>query len=144
MASAPTLHAFDPQIVGKIGLRIDAPGTVDQVDWYVATRPGGPYFSAGYNSVQAGLSGLDTILSVTDSVTRYWVAKVHDSTGYSGLSNEVSTVASAGPPPPPAPPTPEQQVSAALGITLQAGDIIDVYPATPTTSMTVNADGSIS
>jgi hypothetical protein len=41
-------------------------------------------------------------------------------------------------------PTSEQLVNQALGITLTAGDIIDVYPAIPTTSKTVNADGSLS
>jgi hypothetical protein len=43
----------------------------------------------------------------------------------------------------PVPPTPQQMIQTALGVTLNAGDLVQVYPPTPTTSKTVQADGSI-
>jgi hypothetical protein len=141
----PTLHTFDPQIAGKIGLNVDAPPAgVDQVLWYMTTVSGGSHSTATCSTmILPGLDGSSIIVDA-DSTTRFWVAKFHDSTGIGGISNEITTAASAGPPPP-APLTQVDHLIAALGGgTYSVGDVVEVFPPTPTFSKTVNADGTIS
>jgi hypothetical protein len=144
--SAPILHTFDPQIAGKIGLSIDAPPSADMVIWLASKTPGATKTQVGLTYVNAtiGLDGLSFIIDAgAPGAVTYWQAKLHDATGYGSPSTEVAATTSAGPPAPPPPPTQEEMVNQALGITLATGDMIDVYPATPTTSKTVNADGTI-
>jgi hypothetical protein len=145
---APNLHTFDPQITGKIGLNVDAPPAgVDQVLWYMTTVSGGSHSTATCSTmILPGLGGSSIIIDA-DATTRFWVAKFHDSTGIGGISNEITTAASAGPPPlppPPAPLTQVQHLQAAVGGTFTIGDKVEGYPPTPTFSKTINADGSIS
>lgn len=137
---APTLHSFDPANAGMVGLRIDAITGITQVDWYVgAVAPGGPYTKIATTYPHTGFNGLSVIVNAS-ATTYYWVAKVTDSTGTSPNSADVQAVPSAGPPVL----SDVQMVNAALGISLVTGDKVNVYPATPTTVQTVNADGSIS
>lgn len=147
MASPPVLHTVDPLIAGRIELYVDAPPAgVNQIVFYMGTTPGGPYGTEFVNSIVPGVDGTDLIIKA-DSTRRYWIAKAHDGGGYSGPSNEVSTSASAGPPPPPPPPPPLTQVQhleAAIGGSYTAGDIVQVFPPSPSLSVTVQADGSIS
>lgn len=142
MPVAPTLHAFDPQIAGKFGFYIDPPAAnVLQIIWYVgASAPGGPYTQIAQNSVHTGFDGRYLIIDGA-SATLYWAAKVLDSSGgLSAYSNEVPASPSAGPPTI----TQVQHLQAALGGTYSTGDIVEVFPPTPTLSKSVNADGSIS
>lgn len=141
--AAPTLHTFDPQIAGKIGLYVDPPASYDQVIWKVAAASGGPYTEAGFTAKITGCDGLYVILDA-DSTTRYWIAQIHDgSNGYSNISNEIHTSASAGPPPPPPPLTAQQHLTAALGQTVNVGDQVAFYPQPAAVIDTVQADGSL-
>jgi hypothetical protein len=145
MAVAPVLHTFDPQMAGKIGLNIDPQGLTagDQISWYVSSTAGGPYTQAVSTLVHgSGLDALTTVFDVGGSF--YCVAKANAAGVWSAYSNEVPAVVSAGPPPPPAPLTQVQHLQAALGGSYSDGDIVEVFPPTPTMSKTVNADGSIS
>lgn len=143
MATPPTLHTFDPHIAGMVGLQVDPPATpVGQVIFYVSNVSGGPYSMANDVTVGSGRDGLRAAFDA-DATTRYYVAKAQDSAGYSGLSNEVSAAGSAGPPPPPPPLTQVQHLQAALGGAYDPGDVVEVFPPTPTVSKTVQADGSI-
>jgi len=137
MTATPTLHTFDPQISGKIGLYIDPQGLVtgDQIAWYVSNTSGGPYSQPATTFVHGG--GLDGLSIVLDASTPFFcVAKAASAGVWSGYSNEVSAVVSDGL-------TQAQHLAAALGGTYSAGDVVEVFPPTPTLSKTVNADGSI-
>lgn len=143
MPVTPTLHTFDPQIAGFIGAYIDQPASYDQVIWYTSHASTGPWteIDVSWPSSAISADGLALVMHAGPSgATVYVECKLHDSTGYGASSAVAAAVVSSGPPPPL---TDEQLVNQALGITLATGDIIDVYPATPTTSKTVNADGSI-
>lgn len=138
MTASPTLHTFDPQLSGKIGLSIDPQGLVvgDQVAWYVSNTSGGPYSQVATTFVHG--AGLDALALIFDAGGPFYcVAKAAMTGSWSPYSNEVSAVVSAGL-------TQAEHLQAALGGSYSPGDIVEVFPPTPTVSKTVNADGSIS
>lgn len=138
MTAPPTLFTFDPQIAGMVAFRVTPAATVDQVILYVADKPGGPYTEAGFVTIGAGRDGLRVCLDA-DATMRYWVAKTHDGAGYTGVSNAVAAAGSTGPPVL----TGQQELEQALGVTLDAGCVVEVFPPTPTLTRTVQADGSL-
>lgn len=146
--SAPTLHTFDPEIAGKVGLYIDAPASYDQVIWYCSLSSGSGMTEVAvtWDNLTLGLDGLTLVVDAPKvngtPVTSYWEAKLHDSTGYGALSPAVQVTPSAGPPPPPPAPTAQQDLEAAIGQTVNVGDQIALYPQ-PSVVKTVQADGSL-
>lgn len=144
-AVTPTLHTFDPLLAGKVGLNIDPQGLAngDQVYFYVSGVSGGPYTQLVSTCVHTGVDALSTVFDYP-SGTLYCVAKAYQGGSTSAYSSEVAATVSAGPPPPPPPLTDVEMINEALGVTLTTGDKVNVYPPAPTTSQTVNADGSIS
>lgn len=142
--AAPTIHTFDPQIAGFIGAYIDPPASYDQTIWYSAHASTGPWteIDVSWPSTAISADGLALVIHAgPDAATVYLECKLHDSTGYGAPSAATPAVVSSGPP---APPTAQQQLESALATTLDAGDIVQLFPPTPTLSLTVQPDGSIS
>lgn len=139
MTPAPTLHTFDPQIAGKIGLYIDPQGLVvgDQVAWYVSNTSGGPYSQPATTFVHGG--GLDGLTLVFDANGPFYcVAKAASSGVWSAYSNEVQATPSPGAPVL----TAQQALVIALGETIDVGDQVALY-AQPSVVKTVQPDGSL-
>ncbi len=103
-------------------------------------------------TVDASGNATTTEMAVTKSTSGCWAylvagqyaLAIKDNTSGQQSTSVVFTTAAATVPPPPVVLTEQQMIQNALGITLASGDLVQVYPPAPTTSKTVQSDGSIS
>jgi hypothetical protein len=143
---APTPHTFDPQIAGFIGVYIDPPASYDQVIWYSSHVSTGPWveIDVSWPSTAISADGLALVIHAgSTAATVYLQCKLHDATGYGALCAPVAAIVSSGPPAPPPPPTAQQDLATALGVTINPGDQVALYPS-PSVVKTVQSDGSVS